>query len=646
MHPGRRRQFIGRSLGVSLSEPKAIPSSSSSRRLERFITLLIVALTLFCVVAAVGGAVSLEAQRRARAAESARDDYSHSRMLELAVLSKQIQLEIVQVQQFLTDVSATRGQDGLDDGWALAETNSQAFKTDVARARVLARELGAPALTAALDEVEAAFPDYYANGQTMAHAYVDVGTAAGNALMGTFDASSSNLAGKMDATRAAIVSLEKAQDAHDVVVEKRLHDQQVLAMVLGGVVALGGMVMGVVVVMLTRARLLSPLSIIGDYMGRLAQGDYEREPPFRNRKDELGDMARSIVVFREAALDRRQAREEQESVRASAEAERRQAERERSVSEVERREVMEQLASGLGRLAEGDLASPITRPFPPAYEALRNDFNGALSRLSQTMEAIARGGRSMRAGSEEIAMAADDLSRRTEQQAASLEQTAAALDQIAATVGRATEGAREAASVVAGAKREAEQSSEVVTRTVAAMGQIQQSSTKISQIIGVIDEIAFQTNLLALNAGVEAARAGESGRGFAVVAQEVRALAQRSAAAAKEIKTLISESGGQVASGVDLVGQTGQTLGRIVDEVIRVHGLVDGIARSSEEQAVGLRQVNTAVNHMDQVTQQNAAMVEQTTAATHTLRTEAMDLERQVSGFKLQGQAEAGRAAA
>jgi len=610
--------------------------SSSSRKIERFITLMIAGLSLFCVAAAISGVMAIESQREARSVEAKRDDFSHGQALELAVLAKQIQLEIVQVQQFLTDVSATRGLDGLDDGWAEAEANSQAFKTDVARARVLARNLNAPALSAALDEVEAAFPAYYTNGQAMAHAYVDVGTAGGNALMGQFDEASLNLAAKMDAAGVAMAEIEKSQAAHDAIAEKKLRDQQIGAMIVLGLMALGGVILGGAVIALTRARLLRPLSTIGDYMGRLAEGDYEREPPYRNRQDELGDMARSIVVFREAALERRQARVEQESARDASESERRQNERERAEADAERRAVMDQLAAGLGRLADGDLASPITSPFPPAYEALRADFNNALNRLAQTLGAIARSGMSMRSGSEEIASAADDLSRRTEQQAASLEETAAALDEIAATVGRATEGAREAAVVVASAKKEAEQSSQVVSRTVDAMSQIQKSSAKISQIIGVIDEIAFQTNLLALNAGVEAARAGESGRGFAVVAQEVRALAQRSADAAKEIKTLISESGSQVASGVELVGQTGETLGRIVGEVVRVHGLVEGMARASEEQAVGLRQVNVAVNHMDQVTQQNAAMVEQTTAATHSLRNEALDLARQVSGFKLQ----------
>jgi methyl-accepting chemotaxis protein len=370
-------------------------------------------------------------------------------------------------------------------------------------------------------------------------------------------------------------------------------------------------------------------------MGRLAEGDYEQAPPFGKRADELGAMARSIAVFREAAIERRQAREAQDADRDALDAERRQTEQERATTEADRARVVGRLAEALGKLSDGDLTARIEAPFPPAFEVLRGDFNSAIARLSAALSAIATGAASMQNGSEEIASAADDLSRRTEQQAASLEETAAALDEIAQTVNRATAGAKEAATVVAQAKSDAERSGEVVNRAVAAMSAIESSSTQISRIIGVIDEIAFQTNLLALNAGVEAARAGESGRGFAVVAQEVRALAQRSADAAKQIKELITQSGTQVAAGVDLVGQTGKTLHKIAQEVIRVDTLVNDIARSAEEQSVGLRQVNTAVNHMDQVTQQNAAMVEQTTAATHSLRSEALDLARQVAEFKL-----------
>jgi methyl-accepting chemotaxis protein len=264
--------------------------------------------------------------------------------------------------------------------------------------------------------------------------------------------------------------------------------------------------------------------------------------------------------------------------------------------------------------------------------------------MQDALRGISTAAGGIRAGSEEIASASDDLSRRTEQQAASLEETAAALEQITATVRKTATGANEVSSLVANARGGAEKSGQIVAQAVSAMTEIETSSNQVSQIIGVIDEIAFQTNLLALNAGVEAARAGDAGRGFAVVAQEVRALAQRSADAAKEIKTLISTSTQQVGTGVNLVGQTGQALQAIVDQVASIDGLVKEIAASAQEQSTGLHQVNVAVNQMDQVVQQNAAMVEQATAATHSLKGEAGELATLVGRFKVGG--ETGRPAA
>jgi methyl-accepting chemotaxis protein len=255
--------------------------------------------------------------------------------------------------------------------------------------------------------------------------------------------------------------------------------------------------------------------------------------------------------------------------------------------------------------------------------------------LQKTMESIASNTMGVKAGAAEITRASDDLARRTEQQAASLEQTAAALDQITATVDKTAEGAKSARDLVAAARQDAEASGNVVSETVAAMAGIETSSREIGNIIGVIDEIAFQTNLLALNAGVEAARAGEAGRGFAVVATEVRALAQRSADAAREIKMLISTSGTQVGTGVKLVGDTGKALARIVEQVSRLNGLVMDIAASAQEQATALGQVNSAVNAMDQTTQQNAAMVEQSTAASHGLAREAEELAHLVGQFSI-----------
>ena len=347
-------------------------------------------------------------------------------------------------------------------------------------------------------------------------------------------------------------------------------------------------------------------------------------------------IANSARAKAEAAVDEaRAANGLAENARRSEETTRAKHAQEEAVSERERADAVGAIADGLAQLAKGDLTARLKGHFAQGYEALRTDFNAAAERVQDAMKSIAATTNGVSAGSDEIARASDDLARRTEQQAASLEETAAALDEITATVRRTASGAKEASNLVANARSGAQRSGEIVSQAVAAMTQIEGSSQQVSQIIGVIDEIAFQTNLLALNAGVEAARAGDAGRGFAVVAQEVRALAQRSADAAKEIKILISTSKEQVGAGVNLVGQTGEALQRIVEQVASIDSLVNQIAASANEQSTGLHEVNIAVNQMDQVVQQNAAMVEQATAATHSLKGEARELANLVSRFKV-----------
>jgi methyl-accepting chemotaxis protein len=384
-----------------------------------------------------------------------------------------------------------------------------------------------------------------------------------------------------------------------------------------------------------RAWITSPLAALGHVMERLARGDLKAVVTGGDRRDEIGAMAKTVQVFKDAGLEKERLEAEAVAQRSLSEDERLQTEQANARTAKEQSQVVTLIGAGLERLSAGDLTFQLNEAFVPEYEKLRADFNGAISKLQQTMKTVVGRTHGLRSGGLEITQASDDLSKRTEQQAASLEETAAALDQITATVKKTAEGAVEARNVVAVAKDDAERSSSVVREAVGAMTRIEESSRQISQIIGVIDEIAFQTNLLALNAGVEAARAGDAGKGFAVVASEVRALAQRSAEAAKEIKALISASTDQVAQGVSLVGQTGDALARIAEQVAQINGVVSEIAASAQEQATGLHQVNAAVNQMDQVTQQNAAMVEQATAAAHSLREETDALSDLIAQFQV-----------
>ncbi len=409
------------------------------------------------------------------------------------------------------------------------------------------------------------------------------------------------------------------------------------------IVILAGSLVGAVVAVLvgwalTRG-IVDPLVGLTAAMRRLAKGDHHAEPPSTDRGDELGDMARAVQILRNAALEKLRLENETASERDAHERERRRNEAERIAAAATQASVVKAIAGALDRLAEGDLTFRLEEPFAADYEQLRTDLNFAIGKLEGTLRTIATASQSIRSGSTEINSASSDLSRRTEAQASGLEETVSALDQITSAVQKTAQGARQASEAVGGARADAQQSGEVVRGAISAMGQIEHSSSQVSQIIGVIDEIAFQTNLLALNAGVEAARAGDAGKGFAVVASEVRALAQRSAEAAKEIKRLISASSTQVEAGVSLVGQTGAALERIIVRVTEIDGLVQAMASSAQEQSNALQQVNGAVNQMAQTTQQNAAMVEQSNAAAHGLQNEAEELSRLVAQFRIDGSA-------
>jgi methyl-accepting chemotaxis protein len=396
---------------------------------------------------------------------------------------------------------------------------------------------------------------------------------------------------------------------------------------------LAGLGLGALLAWLIGRVIAKPIQGMTGTMAKLAAGDLQVEVPALGNKDEIGEMAKAVLVFRDAAIEKVRLTREAEEERIRSEAARKQAEAE--AIERERAMVSTSIGAGMAKLADKDLTFRLTDDLPDAYRKLQADFNAALEQLEQAMQSVTASTQAINSGTQEISTASGDLSRRTEQQASSLEETAAALDEITATVKKAAEGATHARKVVAGTKDDAEKSGEVVRKAVDAMGSIEKSSQQISQIIGVIDEIAFQTNLLALNAGVEAARAGDAGRGFAVVASEVRALAQRSAEAAKEIKSLISTSTAQVSEGVQLVAETGQSLERIVAKVAEINGVVSDIAAGAQEQATGLQQVNTAVNEMDKVTQQNAAMAEEATAAGRSLAQESDQLASLIGQFRL-----------
>ena len=410
--------------------------------------------------------------------------------------------------------------------------------------------------------------------------------------------------------RSQVDALVVEATAHQV----QLHDHSgsMATLMMAGLAAMGAALLAVIAagaVMLNR-RAITPLAQTADAMERMAQGDFDVMVEGARRDDEIGAMVRSIEIFRVACRDQRDAQARQA-------------------------EVVTRLDDALQRLAEGDLAFRLDTPLATEYEELRRTYNRAIDGLAALLGRVSASAMSVQNGASEIRAASDDLAMRTEQQAASLEESSAAMRQVNEMVQGTARNAEDVRASIGLAEQEATQGGSVVRRAVAAMSAIEKSAQEVTEIIDVIDGIAFQTNLLALNAGVEAARAGDAGKGFAVVANEVRALAQRSADAAKDIKTRIQASAAQVDDGVALVGETGTLLEQIVSRISEINTLIGTITQATNTQAVNLLQVNGAVGDMDKMTQQNAAMVEQSTAAARSLASEANELTSLVAQFRL-----------
>ena len=626
-------------------------------------------------IALTAGAVSLynrvtsdiDTQSSAQIVDKAFEELAASRDLTASV--KDVQFDIVQVQQWLTDVSATRGLDGLNDGPQLAEEYAQKFSEDAGKAKAIALQLGQQVIADSLDQVVSAFPTYYDTGKRMAAAYVAEGPAGGNKLMAEFDASAQTLA---DATKAmndgadwfgtyAVLDGEARRDA--------LHQSEYWRGVIEAVtytalvLAIFGMTAFVAGYVLRRLREIS------GKIKQISNGDYSVEVYGSRTWDELKDIAAAAEMFKQSGI---RMKGMTEADRAGSEA--RALERRRMMAELQgefgrvvdaalegdfsRRvnttfddhelnklgesvnNLVGEVERGLGEtgevltaLAATDLTHRVEGQYAGAFAKLKDDTNAVAERLTEIVGDLRNASGTLKLATGEILSGINDLSERTTKQAATIEETSAAMEQLAQTVTDNLKRTEAASANAVSVSQAANDGGDVMQKATLAMERITESSGKISNIIGMIDDIAFQTNLLALNASVEAARAGEAGKGFAVVAVEVRRLAQSAAQGSAEVKVLIEQSANEVKSGSRLVADASSKLQVMLEHARTNLELLEGIAQEGRSQASSINEVNVAVRQLDEMTQHNAALVEQTNAAIEQTEGQANELDRVVAVF-------------
>jgi|GEM_PF-245957 len=593
-------------------------------------------------------------------------------MVPLVGLIGALRLDVVQVQQFLSDVSATRGQDGLDDGFEKAAEFAERFTADADAARAAARALGRTDIENAVDGVRERFGPYYQVGQRMARAYVSEGPAAGNQLMPEFDQVAEALT---DRLTELVGQTTQASDA----------EFQTLVASLAGIRAASGRVE---VIQMTAAAvttaatlaavallllgMVRPIQRLHATMVALAAGTLDLRIAYSGRRDEIGDMARAMEVFRDQAAGK-QRLDAHERERLAAERQEDEARRSReqaiaaeitglieafAAGEVSSRldvagkdgfyrsmsaginhladvinEVFLDIAGLLEVLANGDLTQRMDRDCRGIFQRLKDDYNGTVAKLGEIVQRLGETSEAIAVAAAQISDGGSDIAQRTGQQANALLTTAAALEQLGTTVRGSAESAGQANQMAGEARVAAEQGGILAREAIGAMQRIEVASGRITEIIAVSDEIAFQTNLLALNAAVEAARAGDAGRGFAVVAQEVRMLAQRSAQASREIKALILSNNGEISQGVGLVRKAGDALGGIVREVQGLAAVIGEIAGTAAEQALTIGEINVAVHRLDEMTQENATLVEETSGAASEMAARARELTDMMAFF-------------